>query len=75
MAYDFGYRQGGSTSSQMAQWLLQLGATDGILLDGGSSTAMYIDIPEEGPRLTRVDVPDASWTRDLANGFSIERRN
>lgn len=75
MAYDFGYRQGGSTSSQMAQWLLQLGATDAILLDGGSSTAMYIDHPEEGPRLKRIDVPDTSWVRDLANGFSIERKN
>ena len=75
MAYDFGYRQGGSTSSQMAQWLIELGATEAILLDGGSSTAMYIDHPEEGPRLKRIDVPDTSWVRDLANGFSIERRN
>jgi hypothetical protein len=75
LAFDFGYRQGGSTSSQMAQWLLQLGATDAILLDGGSSTALYIDNPEQLSGLTRVDVPDASWTRDLANGFSIERRN
>ena len=75
MAYDFGYRQGGSTSSQMAEWLLQLGATDAILLDGGSSTALYVDHPEEGPRLKRIDVPDTSWVRDLANGFSIERKN
>lgn len=75
MAYDFGYRQGGSTSSQMAQWLLELGATDGILLDGGSSTHMYIDIPNDGPTLKRFDVPDGSWTRNLVNGFSIERRN
>ena len=75
LAFDFGYRQGGSTSSQMAQWLLQLGATEAILLDGGSSTAMYIDVPEQGSRLTRIDIPDESWTRDLANGFSLERRN
>lgn len=75
LAFDFGYRQGGSTSSQMAQWLLQLGATEAILLDGGSSTALYVDNPEQGPRLTRLDVPDASWTRNLANGFSIERRD
>jgi uncharacterized protein YigE (DUF2233 family) len=75
MAYDFGYRQGGSTSSQMAEWLIELGATEAILLDGGSSTAMYIDHPEEGPRLKRVDIPDTSWVRDLANGFSIERKN
>ena len=59
----------------MARWLLQLGATDGILLDGGSSTVMYVDVPEEGPRLKRLDLPDESWTRDLVNGFSIERRN
>ena len=74
-ADDFGYRQGGSTSSQMAQWLLQLGATEAILLDGGSSTAMYVDKPEEGPRLTRFDLPDASWVRNLANGFSLQRRD
>jgi len=59
----------------MAQWLLQLGATEAILLDGGSSTALYIDNPEQLSGLTRVDIPDESWTRDLANGFSIERRN
>jgi hypothetical protein len=75
MAYDFGLRQGGSTSSQMAQWLIELGATEAILLDGGSSTAMYIDHPEEGPRLKRIDIPDTSWVRDTANGFSIERKN
>jgi hypothetical protein len=74
-AYDIGYRQGGSTSSQMAQWLLQLGATEAILLDGGSSTAMYIDKPEEGPRLSRFDLPETSWVRNLANGFSLERRD
>ena len=75
LADDFGYRQGGSTSSQMAQWLLQLGATDAVLLDGGSSTAMYIDKPEEGPRLSRFDLPDNSWVRYLANGFSLQRRD
>ena len=75
LAFDFGYRQGGSTSSQMAQWLIELGATDGILLDGGSSTALYVDNPEQVYGLTRVDIPDESWTRDLANGFSIERKN
>jgi hypothetical protein len=74
-AFDFGYRQGGSTSSQMAQWLLQLGATEAILLDGGSSTAMYIDKPDEGPRLTRFDLPDNSWVRNLSNGFSLQRRD
>jgi hypothetical protein len=36
---------------------------------------MYVDVPEEGPRLKRFDLPDESWTRDLVNGFSIERRN
>jgi hypothetical protein len=74
-AFDFGFRQGGSTSSQIAQWLLQLGATEAILLDGGGSTALYVDKPEEGPRLTRFDLPDTSWVRNLANGFSLQRRD
>ena len=75
LAFDFGFRQGGSTSSQVAQWLIQLGATEAILLDGGGSTAMYIDDPAAGTRLKRMDIPDESWVRDLANGFSIERKN
>jgi hypothetical protein len=72
-AFDFGYRQGGSTSSQMAQWLLSLGATDAVLLDGGGSTTMQINLPDVGSQ--RFDLPDVAWWRELANAFSIERKN
>jgi hypothetical protein len=71
-AFDFGYRQGGSTSSQMAQWLMSLGATDAVLLDGGGSTTMQINQPDVGWQ--RFDLPDNAWWRELANAFSIDRR-
>jgi hypothetical protein len=72
-AVDFGYRQGGSTSSQMAMWLMSLGATDAVLLDGGGSTTMQINRPDIGWQ--RFDLPDGAWWRELANAFSIDRKN
>ena len=72
-AYDFGYRQGGSTSSQMAMWLMSLGATDAVLLDGVGSTTMQINKPDIGWQ--RFDLPDGSWWRELANAFSIDKKN
>jgi hypothetical protein len=72
-AYDFGYRQGGSTSSQMAMWLMSLGATDAVLLDGGGSTTMQINKPDIGWQ--RFDLPDGAWWRELANAFSIDKKN
>ena len=72
-AFDFGYRQGGSTSSQMGEWLLSLGATDAVLLDGGGSTTMQINVPDAGSQ--RFDLPDVAWWRGLANAFSIESKN
>jgi len=72
-AYDFGYRQGGSTSSQMALWLMSLGATDAVLLDGGGSTTMQINKPDVGWQ--RFDLPDEAWWRELSNAFSIDSKN
>ena len=72
-AVDFGFRQGGSTSSQMAQWLMSLGATDAVLLDGGGSTTMQIKQPDLGWQ--RFDLPDSAWWRELSNAFSIDSRN
>jgi hypothetical protein len=57
----------------MAQWLLSLGATDAVLLDGGGSTTMQINLPDVGSQ--RFDLPDVAWWRELANAFSIERKN
>jgi hypothetical protein len=72
-AFDFGYRQGGSTASQMGEWLLSLGATDAVLLDGGGSTTLQINEPDIGSQ--RFDLPDSAWWRELANAFSLQRKN
>ena len=69
-AADLGFRQGGSTADQMGHWLLSLGATDAVLLDGGGSTTMEIKNPDSGWQ--RLDVPDYAWYRELANGFSLQ---
>jgi hypothetical protein len=50
-----GYRDGGATVIQMAQWLQQLGATEAVSFDGGGSTWMMRN-SSSGPR--RVDMAD-----------------
>ena len=72
-AFDLGFRQGGSTTSQMGEWLLDLGATEAVMLDGGGSTTMQIKKPQLGWQ--RFDLPDSAWYRELANAFSIELKN
>ena len=69
-AADMGMRQGGSTTDQMARWLMSLGATDAVLLDGGGSTTM--EIKESDQSWKRFDLPDSAWYRALSNAFSIE---
>ena len=69
-AADMGMRQGGSTADQMARWLMSLGATDAVLLDGGGSTTMEIKDPDASWQ--RFDLPDSAWYRSLSNAFSIE---
>jgi hypothetical protein len=69
-AADMGMRQGGSTADQMARWLMSLGATDAVLLDGGGSTTMEINDPDSNWQ--RFDLPDSAWYRSLSNAFSIE---
>ena len=71
-ADDSGFRLGGSTSDQMGRWLMSLGATDVVLLDGGGSTTMHIKDPETDWQ--RFDLPDSAWIRALANAFSLERK-
>lgn len=71
-AIDMGLRQGGSSSDQMGHWLLQLGATEGFLLDGGGSTTMEINDPEDGWQ--RLDIPDSAWYRGLSNAFAILKK-
>lgn len=69
-AADFGFRQGGSSSDQLGHWLLNLGATNVVLLDGGGSTTVEIKNPASGWQ--RMDIPDSGWYRELANAFSIQ---
>lgn len=71
-AVDFGFRQGGSTTDQMGRWLMSLGATDVVLLDGGGSTTVEIKNPSSGWQ--RLDVPDSAWYRELANAFSLQQK-
>jgi hypothetical protein len=52
---------------------MSLGATDAVLLDGGGSTTMQINRPDIGWQ--RFDLPDGAWWRELANAFSIDRKN
>ena len=69
-AADMGMRQGGSTADQMAKWLMSLGATDAVLLDGGGSTTMEIKDPDASWQ--RFDLPNSAWYRALSNAFSLE---
>jgi hypothetical protein len=57
----------------MGEWLLDLGATEAVMLDGGGSTTMQIRKPQLGWQ--RFDLPDSAWYRELANAFSIELKN
>jgi len=72
-AADLGMREGGSTPDQMAHWLLSLGATDAVLLDGGGSTTM--EIKDSDTNWHRFDIPDSAWYRPLANAFVIYAKN
>ena len=69
-AADFGMRQGGSTAEQMARWLISLGATDAVLLDGGGSTTL--EVKDAVASWQRFDLPDGAWYRALSNAFSLE---
>jgi len=68
-ADDMGMRMGGSSPDQMGNWLISLGATDAVLLDGGGSTTMQVKDQVTGWR--RFDLPDSAWYRALANAFVI----
>ena len=72
-ADDMGMRQGGSTPDQIGHWLISLGATDAVLLDGGGSTTMEIKDQDLGWH--RFDIPDSAWYRPLANAFVLNAKN
>jgi hypothetical protein len=66
-----GYRLGGSTVHQMADWLKDQGATNAVSLDGGGSTTM---IAKLGGNYKRVDLPDGVWVRSIPIGVAVISR-
>lgn len=66
-----GYRVGGSTVHQIADWLKTLGATYAVSLDGGGSTTMLAMLAGS---YHRVDLPDGVWTRWIPAGLAITNR-
>ncbi|MCX8530360.1 MAG: phosphodiester glycosidase family protein [Rhodoluna sp.] len=65
---DNGYRLGGSTIHQMGEWLKQFGATQAVSVDGGGSTAQFVTI---NGAVTRQDLPENEWIRDVPVGLAI----
>ena len=66
-----GYRVGGSTVHQIADWLHDVGATNAVALDGGGSTTMYAKLSGE---YHRVDLPDGVWVRWIPQGVALISR-
>ena len=66
-----GYRVGGSTVHQMADWLHDVGATNAVSLDGGGSTTMYAKL---SGTYHRVDLPDGVWVRPIPVGVALTSR-
>lgn len=66
-----GYRLGGSTVHQIADWLKDQGATNAVSLDGGGSTTM---IAKLGGTYKRVDLPDGVWVRSIPIGVALISR-
>lgn len=66
-----GYRVGGSTVHQMADWLKDVGATNAVSLDGGGSTTMFAKL---AGNYRRVDLPDGVWVRWIPIGVALTSR-
>jgi hypothetical protein len=66
-----GYRVGGSTVHQLADWLRDVGVTNAVALDGGGSTTMFAKLSGE---YRRVDLPDGVWVRDIPQGVALIAR-
>jgi hypothetical protein len=66
-----GYRVGGSTVHQLADWLRSVGATNAVALDGGGSTTMFAKLSGE---YHRVDLPDGVWVRYIPQGVALITR-
>jgi exopolysaccharide biosynthesis protein len=66
---DFGFRMGGSTTHQMFDWMKQLGASDGVALDGGGTTSMFARIAGS---IERIDIPNEAWIRPAPLGLIVK---
>lgn len=66
------FRLGGSTVHQLAKWLKEMGATQAIMLDGGGSTTMFVQTPEDDYK--RVDLPPSEWIRAVPQGITMIAR-
>lgn len=60
----------GYTIASMAQALLELGATDGLNLDGGGSTTMVTN-GQRDDGVTLQNVPSGSMERPVPNGIGV----
>lgn len=66
---DFGFRMGGSTTHQLFDWMKQLGATDGVSLDGGGTTSLFARIAGS---VERIDIPNEAWIRPAPLGLVVK---
>lgn len=58
----------GTTDQETAEWLLKLGAFDGLMLDGGGSTAMVYADPQGKPLLANRPIHQGRTGRERYNG-------
>lgn len=64
-------RPGGTTKRQLALVARDLGATDGVFLDGGGSTAMFARV---AGRVSRIDARRDAWVRPVPVVWTVSRR-
>lgn len=65
-------RAGGSTKQQLALVARKLGATDGVVLDGGGSSAMHARI---GGEVVRIDAGRNAWVRPVPLVWAVVQRD
>lgn len=73
---DYWYRTGGARVAELAQWLRDQGATDGINFDGGGSTILAVPGTGDGSSngYVRADLPPLNWRRTVPNALAIVPR-
>lgn len=63
-----GYSEG-ATTRETADWLVRLGAHDGLNLDGGGSSALVMEGPDGGPLV--LNRPSGMYERRVANHLGV----